>query len=79
MTWKVLTFGTIEELETSIVDESQLGKGIIFTSLPHLHSSEDTIERMIYRHNLFSMEIEEDSYCQNLRKCQLTEVDLILV
>ena len=78
-TFKVLTFGPINKLDKSYVDEHLLSKGIYSTSTPGLHSSERTIENLIEIHKYVFNIKEDDEWIENIRQCQLTEVRLVLV
>ena len=83
-TFKVLTYGDIEELNQCFVNETMLRKGIYYTSVPVLHENTLTISKMKKNWKYLLDNIGEDRdvinwILINLDKCQLTEVDLILV
>jgi len=78
-TFKVLTFGSINELNKSFIDVLLLKKGIYSTSTPYLYSSKKTIEDMIEAHKYVFNIKEDDEWIENIRQCQLTEVRLVLV
>jgi len=84
-TFKVLTFGPIDELDNHFVDEILLRKGIYITSVPNLHSDTFTIEKMkknwkcILKNDMNTSPNEIEFILSNINKCQLTKVELILV
>ena len=83
-TFKVLTHGRIDELNKNFVDEALLRKGIYNISIPKLHANTLTIAKLKEDWKYILRKINEnpktiDTILSNLSKCQLTEVDLILV
>jgi len=78
-TFKVLTFGPVNKLEHSFVDETLLSKGVYHTCTPGIYKESMTIERLIDLHKYVHQLGEDDEWCKNIRQCQLTEVQLVLV
>lgn len=82
--FKVLTFGVVNELTNNFVNETMLRNGIYNTSVPVLHANDLTISKMKkdWKYVLKAMGEKPkviNIILFNLDKCQLTEVDLILL
>ena len=78
-TFKVLTFGNINELDQSYVDSILLSKGIYLTKVPSLFNDKMTIEQLINNHKYVLQLKEEDEWIKNIKQCKLTEIQLILL
>jgi hypothetical protein len=81
MSYKVLVFRKVDNdnLSDSFVDENMLGKGIYNTNVPALHTEKMTIEMMVdIRQYVLGLDDLEDEWIQNIRKCQLVNVELVL-
>ncbi len=80
-TFRILTLEHFPggELDNGFVDEGMLGKGIYLTDMPTMHKSDLTIEKMIEIHKYIFDLKEDDEWCENIRKCKLTDVNLTLI
>ena len=78
-TFKVLTFGHINELDQSYVDSILLSKGIYLTKVPSLFNDKMTIEQLINNHKYVLQLKEEDEWIKNIKQCKLTEIQLVLL
>lgn len=73
--FKVLIFGYVNN-NPNYVDENLLSKGIYSATVPALHATGVTIEKLIeIRKYVLQLE-DDDEWCENIRRCRLIPVTL---